>query len=70
MGKKRTCVNKAKRHLEDCNMKANVKVVASPSACANQELLDNNSTSSTDCMLSASIVIKEGSQSTIKACEA
>ena len=37
----------------------NVKVVTSPSTCANQELLDNNSTSNTDCMPSASIMIKE-----------
>ena len=36
-----------------------MKVVASPSACANQELLDSNSTSVTDCMQPASIMIKE-----------
>ena len=36
-----------------------MKVVASPSACANQELLDSNSTSVTDCMPPASIMIKE-----------
>ena len=52
-------LNKVKRHLEDCNMKVNVKVAASPSVCANQELLDNNSTSGTDCMPSTSIMIKE-----------
>ena len=36
-----------------------MKVVASPSACPNQELLDSNSTSGTDCMSSASVMIKE-----------
>ena len=36
-----------------------MKVVASPSACANQELLDSNSTRGTDCIPPASIMIKE-----------
>ena len=57
LGKKR--LNYCKRHLEDCNMKVIMKVVAGPSGCANQELLDSNSTSGTDCMPSASIMIKE-----------
>ena len=40
-------------------MKVIVKVVSSPSACANQELLYSNSISGTDCMSLASIMIKE-----------
>ena len=33
--------NNGKRYLEDYNMKVNVKVMASPSTCANQEPLDD-----------------------------